>query len=450
MHAARDGAVTYFRTVADGTRVVFPGKSGDGDLTFVIRLIEALRYRSLLDVRQPISDFHVLVGPNASGKSTFLDVVGFLGDLLKTDVASAVRKRSPNFQNLVWMGQGDRFELAIELRIPEQRRKRLDSLFARARYEVSVGLDARDQLAIVSEALWLKPANGEVEREPRILFPELREPRKTIVVPERSRAPKGWKKVVSKTQEGNDYFSSETTRWNNPFRLGSHRLALANLPEDEERFPVATWTKRFLLDGIQLLVLNGEAMRRPAAPGMPLEFQPDGSNLPWAVEDLKQRNPQSFDRWIRHVRTSLPHIRDIDTVERPEDLHRYLRITYDTGLAAPSWTVSDGTLRMLALTLLAYLDVDHRVYLIEEPENGIHPQAVETIFQSLSSTYSSQILCATHSPVFLALAEPDQVLCFALSQRGDADVVSGSHHPALSAWKRDADLGTLFATGVLG
>ncbi|HYC92315.1 MAG TPA: ATP-binding protein [Thermoanaerobaculia bacterium] len=416
----------------------------------MIRLIEALRYRSLLDVRQAIGPFHVLVGPNASGKSTFLDVVGFLGDLLTSDVSVAVRKRSPNFQNLLWMGDGKRFELAIELEIPRDRREKLDSIFARVRYEVSVGLDDREQLAILSETLWLKPTNGPAVQRPRTLFPELREPRKTIVVPERSKSPKGWKKVVSKTSEGNDYFSSETTRWNNPFRLGSHRLALANLPEDEERFPVATWTKRFLLDGIQLLVLNGEAMRRPAPPGMPLEFQPDGSNLPWAIEDLRRRDPDRFRRWIEHVRTSLPHIQMIDTVERPEDLHRYLRVSYDSGLAAPSWAVSDGTLRLLALTLIAYLGVENRVYLIEEPENGIHPQAVETIFQSLVSTYGSQILCATHSPVVLSLAEPDQLLCFSITERGDADVVQGSTHPALSEWKRSADLGTLFATGVLG
>jgi hypothetical protein len=350
------------------------------------------------------------------------------------------------------MGTGNHFELAIELQIPAERKERLGSLFERARYEVSVGLDVREQLAILSESLWLKPANsnGVGLSRSRELFPEFHEARKTIIVPERSKTPKGWKKVVSKTAEGNDYFYSETTRWNNPFRLGSHRLALANLPEDEERFPVATWTKRFLLDGIQLLVLNGEAMRKPAPPGMPLEFQPDGSNLPWAVDDLRSGNPESFGRWIRHVQTSLPHIKDIDTVERPEDMHRYLRITYDSGLSAPSWTISDGTLRMLALTLLAYLDVDNRVYLIEEPENGIHPQSVETVFQSLSSNYASQVLCATHSPVFLSLAQPNQVLCFAMTVRGDTDVVEGSDHPALRDWKRDADLGTLFASGVLG
>lgn len=41
----------------------------------MIRLVEALHYRCLRYVRQPLDDFQVLVGPNASGKSTFLDVL---------------------------------------------------------------------------------------------------------------------------------------------------------------------------------------------------------------------------------------------------------------------------------------------------------------------------------------------------------------------------------------
>jgi len=39
--------------------------------------VEALGYRSLRYVSQALSPFQVLVGANASGKSTFLDVVGF-------------------------------------------------------------------------------------------------------------------------------------------------------------------------------------------------------------------------------------------------------------------------------------------------------------------------------------------------------------------------------------
>ena len=138
------------------------------------------------------------------------------------------------------------------------------------------------------------------------------------------------------------------------------------------------------------------------------------------------------------------------TVERPEDRSRYLVLDYATGLQAPSWLVSDRTLRMLALTILAYLPDMEGTYLIEEPENGIHPSAVETVFQSLSSVYRAQILLATHSPVILSLAKPDQVLCFNRTAQGATDIVLGSEHPRLRTWRGETDLGTLFASGVLG
>ncbi len=417
----------------------------------MIRLVEALRYRCLRDVRQEIGNFQVLVGPNASGKSTFLDVIRFLGELLKGGLVLAVRERSPNFLDLLWMLQGQRCDLAVELEIPPDRSRRLpQNGYGHARYEVAIGLDVKGQLAILGENLWLKPAEVKPQVQ-RQLFPLPAKPRDTLLLWEGRHSPKGWKKVVTKKPEaGNDYFMSETTGWNNPFRLGPQRMALANLPEDEDRFPVATWVKRILMEGIQHLALNSEAMRRPAPPGSPVEFQPDGSNLPWVIRELRKSNPEQFERWVAHICTALPDVQTIETVERPEDRHQYLQVVYKTALKAPSWNVSDGTLRLLALTLLAYLDRPGRTYLIEEPENGIHPQAVETVFQSLSSAYGSQILCATHSPVVLSLAEPEQVLCFARDNDGATDVVRGSEHPNLRDWRRQADLGTLFATGVLG
>jgi len=110
---------------------------------------------------------------------------------------------------------------------------------------------------------------------------------------------------------------------------------------------------------------------------------------------------------------------------------------------------SDGTLRLLALTLPAYIPELSGVYLIEEPENGIHPRAAETVFQSLSSVYDTQILLATHSPVILSMVDPEQVLCFAKTSDGATDIVSGKDHPNLRNWKGETSLGVLFAAGVL-
>ena len=48
----------------------------------MITLVEALNYRCLQYVQRRLEPFHVLVGPNASGKTTFMDVIGFLRDLV--------------------------------------------------------------------------------------------------------------------------------------------------------------------------------------------------------------------------------------------------------------------------------------------------------------------------------------------------------------------------------
>lgn len=404
----------------------------------MLSTIEALRYRSLRDVRQDVAPFQILVGANASGKSTFLDVPHLVGDLLRLGLTEAVRTRSPDLRNLVWMEERERFEVAVELEGSK-----------RVRYEVALGHDAGGELAVLAENLWLRPPRAADPADDASAFPESRAPRASILH-ERNDAP-GWKLIVSKEAETDkDYFFSETSDWHNPFRFGPRRLALASLPEDEERFPAASWAKRVLLDGVQRLALNSDAMRKPAPPGSPRDFQTDGSNLPWAVETLRSSDPERFESWLAHLRTALPDLRSVETVERPEDRHRYLRIGYETGHKAPSWTVSDGTLRLLALTLVAYLDPPGRIYLIEEPENGIHPQAVECVFQALSSVYECQVLCASHSPVILSMAEPEQLLCFARTADGATDVVRGDRHPMLEEWKREADLGTLFAAGVLG
>lgn len=125
-------------------------------------------------------------------------------------------------------------------------------------------------------------------------------------------------------------------------------------------------------------------------------------------------------------------------------------LRYATGLEVPSWTVSDGTLRLLVLTLAAYMSEGERVNLMEEPENGIHPMAIETAYQSLSSVYDSQVLVATRSPVFLSCAQPEEILCFAKNDQGVTDIVPGNRHPRLRDWQGSADINRLFASEVLG
>jgi predicted ATPase len=427
----------------------------------MITRIEALNFRCLRYVAQDIGPFHVLVGPNASGKTTFLDVIAFLGRLIADGPEAAVRERTRDFRDLVTGRVDGQIEFAVEAKLPERMLPKLgpDAYeYNAVRYEIALGLNENgDAVHILKERLRVTRASTVTDQEQRELFPASFAAPATLFRADPDRTRQGTRTLIVSKGERSDNFTPEPRgagehgkAFMHSFRLGPRKSALGNLPEDEERFPAATWFKSLLAAGVQQFILNSLELRRASPPQLGSGLRTDGSNLPWVIERLRAQHPERFAMWVDHVRTALPDVRTIETVEREDDRHRYLLVNYDGGLRAPAWMVSDGTLRLLALTLPAYVPDFQGIYLIEEPENGIHPRAVETVLQSLSSVYDAQVLVASHSPMVLGQVEPEQILCFAKTPKGETDIVLGAKHPALRAWKGSPNLSVLYAGGVLG
>jgi len=359
-----------------------------------------------------------LVGPNGSGKSAFLEVVVFLATLVSEGLENAVT--TENFSELVWEQEGNGFTISIEAELPERSRVPMGGDVSRGiSYEVEVRTDpVSDSVIIANETVSISTGNPDV--------------RVDVV---RRQA----KSVLFKDEQGDGEYS---------FDLPRNLSGLANLPVDESKFPGAIWLKNLLREGVQFVILDNELLRGASPPyqGKPKVF--DGFTLPRLVARLMETSPRFFADWLAHVRTALPDLDKVDTVVRPEDKYRYIRLRYRDGVELPSWAASDGTLRLLALTILAYLTDFQGIYLIEEPENGVHPFALETIFQSLSSVYEGQVLVASHSPILLSLAKAEQLLCFQRTSSG-TQIINGAKHPVLREWKGEVSLGDLFASGVL-
>ncbi|RMD70367.1 MAG: ATP-binding protein [Bacteroidetes bacterium] len=424
----------------------------------MIRLIEAANFRSLRYVSQEVRRCQVMVGANATGKSTFLDVVHFLGDILRDDLDTAIEKRTRNWYDLTFGGEGGHIELAIEMFLPDHIRKQYangtqDGIYDLIRYEVKIGMHETDNLpAIIKEHLilldsgkWVHDAPSQLRLFPREILPEKIVGRKLPPRP-------AYKRVLTKKENGNATFYPEAAKgqnWTPSFNLGPRRSGLANLPADEEKFPAAVWARQILTEGIQWLMLDSMELRRASPPGKGDAFLPDGSNLPWVIRRFREQHSDRYEQWVAHLRTALPDIEEVRVIEREDDRHAYLKVRYSSGIEVPSWFVSDGTLRLLALTLPAYLPEGEKVYLIEEPENGIHPLAIEAVWQSLSTAWHIQVLMATHSPVLLGLLQPEELLCFAKTPSGATDIINGREHPQLKEWKKSNDLSLLFASGIL-
>jgi len=118
----------------------------------MIILIEAKNFRSLKFIHQPLNKFHVLIGANASGKTTFLDVISFLSDLLNDGIDYAIHQRTSNFNDLTFSSKGGDIEIAIEAELPldiinKLGNKSLDII----RYEIRFGLDTETKEHAIKE-----------------------------------------------------------------------------------------------------------------------------------------------------------------------------------------------------------------------------------------------------------------------------------------------------------
>lgn len=445
----------------------------------MITRLEATRYRCFEHLGVDVGDFRVLVGANGSGKTTLLDLPVLFGDLLRaTNVSAPFMERRPelpprasNLNELVFAGRGSDFSLAVEARLPDVvQSKVLEGMFARKRtersrqvlqedrrhwpshirYEIGLRIGADQALQVAYEYLFMFPESDG---------PDHRQARFHGVA---ASSKKHWHLTLKREIGYESEFSPETPQAS-VAKVGLPETLLAMprvLFESEAGYPAARWLYGLLTTDAVFLEPNWSAMRQASPPGQPKVITANGRNIPWLALELKREGApegapadfrsERYADWIAHVQTALPQVTGIDVREREDDHHAYFVVSYKGDFKVPSPGLSDGTLRILTLTLLPYLSKHPAILVTEEPENGIHPRAIEAVLQSLSSMYDSQVWVSSHSPVVLARAKLDQLLCARLVSEGGVEMVPGTDHPRLQEWRGGIDLGSLFAAGVLG
>ena len=424
----------------------------------IINRIQVLNYGCLRYVDVPMDRFHVLIGPNASGKSTLMDAIKFVSDVVRDGVESAWTRRTSNFADLVWgrpvAPEDQWFEIALEFGLPEDVREMLpaERCYSLFRYEIAVGTDPETgRVSLIAE-------RGDLQSDSRFrprqlpFFPSPTDPPPTIVT---RRVARGRRNVFRRDQTSLSRFSVETVEktgsinWSAGFNLSSDRSMMTFLPDRGNEFPASTRVMAYLRDKAITIALNSALLREASPPGLGAELRPDGSNVPWVADALQAEAPERRKWWMSHIQCALDGFDSIRVIHRQDDGHKYLMVKYAGGLEVPSWKVSDGTLRLLALTMLAYLPSATGLYMVEEPENGIHPGVLEDLYNSLSCVYEAQVLLASHSPMFVAVSDVDKLFCFGRTTEGVIDVIPGPSHPYLRDWQHETDLGTFFASGIL-
>jgi len=412
----------------------------------MLRRIEALNYRGLKHIAQDLAPFQILVGANASGKSTFLDVLSFVGDLVQLGLDDAILKRARNLDELIFKQSADSFSFALEFDLPfVYSHNTLHYEYDLLRYEIEIGKGEEGEAKIRQERVLLGSAQS---------YTPLPYSHSSSIPPlssnefDHMESDTGWLVVIDSRRNPPESMlpASIKKEWN------YNAISVLNMVfMSVEGYSTVAFTKLLLTEGIFLVRPDTFVMKKHSSPIGSQGFRPDGSNLPFLIQRLQTKHPQVYQDWLSHIQTILPDIEGINTWERGEDRGLIVAIKYrQMEKPVNAWLVSDGTLYVLLLTIIAYLPDDQSIYMIEEPENGIHPLAIEGVYQSLSSAYDKQIFVATHSPLFLGLANPKEILCFSKNSDGAVEIVRGDNHPALQEWQGEIPLSTLYASGVFG
>jgi hypothetical protein len=87
--------------------------------------------------------------------------------LVSDGIDTAISERTEDFKDLVWGRSGNRFELAIEAKIPRELRQQLRKInFDTIRYEVAFGFDqSSHEGLILAEKALLKTSKLSVEKK---------------------------------------------------------------------------------------------------------------------------------------------------------------------------------------------------------------------------------------------------------------------------------------------
>jgi predicted ATPase len=112
---------------------------------------------------------------------------------------------------------------------------------------------------------------------------------------------------------------------------------------------------------------------------------------------------------------------------------------------------SDGTLRFICLTTLLNQPSNHlpKLVLLDEPELGLHPHAIQVLADMLKSAGSrTQLLVATQSPLLIDYFSPENVI---IAERiGNATSLTRKAPEEFAAWLEDYTLGEIWRKNLLG
>ncbi|HLL52539.1 MAG TPA: AAA family ATPase [Myxococcaceae bacterium] len=158
-------------------------------------------------------------------------------------------------------------------------------------------------------------------------------------------------------------------------------------------------------------VSSAAAVRRPVPTEPEPTLQENGANLSAVLFSLKSEHPEQWEELETHLRSAIPGFLSLNVKPKGGPgtvigVWRERGFKEDLTLA----DLSDGTLRLLCWATLCLSPNLPPLICLDEPEVGFHPRVLPVLAGLLRmASARSQILVATHSPYFLSQFSLDEI-----------------------------------------
>jgi predicted ATPase len=413
--------------------------------------LEVDGFKNLLGFSIDIGPFTCIAGPNSVGKSNVFDAIRFLSllaDHTIMEAAMLVREgdiETSDVRDLFWTRGTTRVnqfriaaEMIIEKDVTDDFGRPAEATSTYLRYEVEIGYEPAThrgtlgRLVLVSESLGYIT---EGQAASTLRFPYSAARFRRAVVQNNRRSPAGY--ISTRKAEGGP---TEIVVHQDGGSRGPGQTAPAiTAPRTVVATSNTSVTPTILaarreMQKWRFLALEPTAMRRPDRFQTKPSVTASGGHIPATVNRLAAEAEDSGgDRSdvFADIATRVAELVPITDVEVDIDEVRQLLtlvVREQSGVRLPAASLSDGTLRFLTLAVLLADPESEGLICIEEPENGIHPAKMDQMVNLLRDLAVDpevapgpdnpfrQVVVATHSPVFVQLQRPDDLL-FAVEAR---------------------------------
>lgn len=174
-----------------------------------------------------------------------------------------------------------------------------------------------------------------------------------------------------------------------------------------------------------------------------------GDNLAAYLWSIQDKHPIVYNRILRMIQSIAPYFSDFYFNQgASETVRLQWQDKYSSTIYGPT-DLSDGTLRFIALATLFLQPVLPGSIIIDEPELGLHPFAIQKLAGMIKSVAAkgTQVIIATQSTDLVSLFEPDDVIT--VNQNNGETTLQRLSSTDLSQWLEDYSLGDLWKQNII-